>query len=121
LSTRNAGNRVGVKPVRVQPSKESEMADSSDGGGPWTAAPTRTPNDQSSHRPEGSAFNFSTGQDNESIPELLRELVQQGGHLAEQQTKLVQAEVRSAVGDLTGAVGAMAGAAVVAIAGSASC
>ena len=67
---------------------------------------------------ESGAFNFrDRGGDDESIPELLRRLADQGSHLAQQQTKLVEAEVRSSVADLKEAAGAMAGAGVVAIAG----
>jgi hypothetical protein len=65
---------------------------------------------------DGSAFKFRQ-QDDESIPQLLRRLADQGSHLAQQQGKLIEAEVRSSVGDLKEAVGAMAGAAVVGIAG----
>ncbi|MFN3388184.1 MAG: phage holin family protein [Allosphingosinicella sp.] len=57
------------------------------------------------------------GASDESIPELLRRLTDQGSHLAQQQAKLVEAEVRSSVNDLKEAAGAMAGAGVVAIAG----
>ena len=65
-----------------------------------------------------SAFNFSDrGGGDESIPDLLRRLADQGSHLAQQQAKLVEAEVRSSVNDLKEAAGAMAGAGVVAIAG----
>ena len=74
---------------------------------------------------ERSAFNFreresgtaARGGSDESIPELLRRLADQGSHLAQQQAKLVEAEVRSSVNDLKEAAGAMAGAAVVGIAG----
>jgi hypothetical protein len=64
-----------------------------------------------------SAFSFNGHQDRESIAELIGDLAQQGGHLAQQQQKLVQAEVRSAVRDLEESIAAMAGAAVVGIAG----
>lgn len=63
-----------------------------------------------------SAFKFRQ-QDDESIAELLRRLADQGSHLAQQQAKLIEAEVRSSFTDLKEAVGAMAGAAVVGIAG----
>lgn len=53
----------------------------------------------------------------QSLPDLLRELAHQGSHLAEQQTRLVEAEVRSAVTNLEESIGAMAGAGVVGIAG----
>jgi len=65
-----------------------------------------------------SPFNFRPAADGqESIPDLLRQLADQGSHLAQQQVSLVQAEVRESVNDLKLAVGAMAGAAVVGIAG----
>ena len=64
-----------------------------------------------------SAFNFSERGEDESIPELLRRLADQGSHLAQQQTKLVEAEVRASVSDIKEAAGAMAGAGVVGIAG----
>lgn len=102
--------------------------------------PTRDPTRSETARDEGddtivrrdppaaaegrSAFNFSAGESDgthrgsdESIPELLRRLADQGSHLAQQQAKLVEAEVRSSVNDLKEAAGAMAGAAVVGIAG----
>ena len=65
-----------------------------------------------------SPFNFrqADGQQ-ETIPELLRQLAEQGSHLAQQQVSLVQAEVRESVNDVKLAIGAMAGAAVVGIAG----
>lgn len=102
--------------------------------------PTRDPTRRETARDEGgdtivrrdlpaaaegrSAFNFSARESDgtqrgsdESIPELLRRLADQGSHLAQQQAKLVEAEVRSSVNDLKEAAGAMAGAAVVGIAG----
>ena len=57
----------------------------------------------------------SPGGDN--IVDLLRQLVGQGSHLAEQQLSLIKAEVRESTADVKTAVGAMAGAAVVGIAG----
>jgi Putative Actinobacterial Holin-X, holin superfamily III len=97
------------------------MGDSTRRDGRGAGARTRTPDDPMMRREESSAFSFdqrpdSGLQENQSIPELLRDLVGQGGHLAEQQTRLVQAEVRSAAKQMTAAVGAMAGAGVVAIA-----
>jgi hypothetical protein len=53
----------------------------------------------------------------ENLGDLVRQLTQQGSHLAEQQLNLVKAEVRESVGEVKTAVGAMAGAAVVGIAG----
>ena len=52
-----------------------------------------------------------------NLGELIRQLTHQGSHLAEQQLNLVNAEVRESVGEVKTAVGAMAGAAVVGIAG----
>jgi hypothetical protein len=57
----------------------------------------------------------SGGEDN--VVDLLKQLVGQGSHLAEQQLALIKAEVRESTNDLKTAVGAMAGAAVVGLAG----
>ena len=76
--------------------------------------------DEARLRGEGSAFNFrerQEGRDGESIPDLIRDLVHQGSHLADKQVELVQAEMRSAVGDLKESVGAIAAAAVLGIGG----
>lgn len=99
------------------------MGDSTRGDGPFAGARSRAPDVRPRDpRGEPSAFNFERSKmdspaDQESVAGLLRDLVHQGAHLAEQQTKLVQAEVRAAVTELTTAVAAMAGAGVVAIAG----
>lgn len=53
----------------------------------------------------------------ENLADLVRQLTHQGSHLAEQQLNLVKAEVRESVGEVKTAVGSMAGAAVVGIAG----
>ena len=53
----------------------------------------------------------------ENLTDLIRQLTHQGSHLAEQQLNLVKAEVRESVGEVKTAVGSMAGAAVVGIAG----
>lgn len=53
----------------------------------------------------------------DNIVDLVRQLAGQGSHLAEQQLSLVKAEIREATTDLKVAVGGMAGAAVVGIAG----
>jgi hypothetical protein len=53
----------------------------------------------------------------ENITDLIRQLTHQGSHLAEQQLNLVKAEVRESVAEVKTAVGSMAGAAVVGIAG----
>lgn len=49
--------------------------------------------------------------------ELLRQLTQQGAHLAQEQVHLMQAEVRETAADLKQVIAAMLGAAVVGIAG----
>jgi hypothetical protein len=59
----------------------------------------------------------STGGGDDNIVDLLRQLVGQGSHLAEQQLSLIKAEIRESTNDVKTAVGAMAGAAVVGIAG----
>ncbi|HET7604562.1 MAG TPA: phage holin family protein [Sphingomicrobium sp.] len=94
-------------------------------------AGTRAP-DEARLRGEGSAFNFNerqesrdserigdrhVGRESESVPDLIRDLVHQGSHLADKQVELVQAEMRSAVGDLKESTAAMAGAAVLGISG----
>lgn len=57
----------------------------------------------------------SSGGDN--VVDLLRELVGQGSHLADQQLKLIKAEVRESASDVKVAVGGMIGSAVVGISG----
>ena len=64
-----------------------------------------------------SAFGFDQSERRETIPDLIRQLTEQGAHLAQQQANLVQAEIRSGVSDMKAAGGAMAGAAVVGLAG----
>jgi len=53
----------------------------------------------------------------DNIVDLLRQLVGQGSHLAEQQLSLIKAEIRESTADMKMAVGGMVGAAVVGIAG----
>lgn len=53
----------------------------------------------------------------ENLTDLIRQLTHQGTHLAEQQLNLVKAEVRESANEVKTAVGSMAGAAVVGIAG----
>ena len=77
--------------------------------------PTRRPPGETGR--ERSAFDFREREGDESIAGLLRRLTDQGTHLAQQQAHLIQAEVRSSVNDLKEAIGAMAGAAVLGIAG----
>ena len=57
----------------------------------------------------------SGGGDN--VVDLLKQLAGQGSHLAEQQMALVKAEIRESTQELKTAAGAMAGAAVVGLAG----
>jgi hypothetical protein len=59
----------------------------------------------------------STTEEGDNIVDLLRQLVGQGSHLAEQQLSLVKAEIRESTNDLKAALGGMVGAAVVGIAG----
>ena len=53
----------------------------------------------------------------DNIVDLLRDLVGQGTHLADQQLSLIKAEVRESAADVKAAVGGLVGAAVVGIAG----
>ena len=55
--------------------------------------------------------------ESDNIVDLLRDLVHQGSHLAEQQLSLIKAEVRESTSDLKAAAGGLIGAAVVGIAG----
>ena len=64
-----------------------------------------------------SSARAPTPSSGDHIVDLLRELIGQGSHLAEQQLSLIKAEVRESTADLKVALGAMAGAAVVGIAG----
>jgi len=77
------------------------------------------PGDVEAREPRGdrSAFSFREPKDDESIGDLVRRLAEEGSHLAHQQVNLVETEVRSAVTDLKESAGAMAGAAVLGIAG----
>jgi len=64
-----------------------------------------------------SAFEFDNRRDDESIGDLVRQLIDQGTHLADKQAELVKAEVRDSVSDIKAAAGAMAGAAILGLAG----
>jgi hypothetical protein len=59
----------------------------------------------------------TTGASGENIVDLLKQLTGQGSHLAEQQLNLIKAEIRESAAEMKVAAGAMAGAAVVGIAG----
>lgn len=63
------------------------------------------------------ADSVGTAGGDEGIVTLLRQLTEQGSHLAQQQVDLMQTEVKSSIADLKLAIGSMAGAAVVGIAG----
>ena len=66
---------------------------------------------------ERSAFTFNQASGDEGVPELVRRLADQGSRLAQQQVQLVEAEIRSGIADLKASAGAMAGAAVLGLAG----
>ena len=53
----------------------------------------------------------------DNVVDLLRTLIGQGTHLADQQLQLIKAEVRESTGDIRSAVSGFAGAAVVGISG----
>ena len=95
------------------------MGDSTSRDGPMAGARMRAPDEtKSGGHGDSSAFHFTKSHhDEKGLPDLLRDLAHQGSHLAEQQTKLVEAEVRAATTDLKESLGAMAGAGVVGIAG----
>ncbi len=65
----------------------------------------------------GRASPAPTPAGGDNIVDLLRDLVGQGTHLADQQLSLIKAEVRESASDVKIAVGGMIGAAVVGIAG----
>lgn len=93
------------------------MGDSTIRDGQRAGASTRAPDERGpARRDQSSAFNFNPTRNEESLTGLVGELAHQGGHLAEQQARLVQAEVRSAITDLKESMAAMAGAAVLGIA-----
>ncbi|WP_118857468.1 phage holin family protein [Sphingomonas mesophila] len=55
--------------------------------------------------------------DDANVVDLLKQLAGQGSHLAEQQMALIKAEIRESTSEVKTAAGAMAGAAVVGLAG----
>ena len=63
-----------------------------------------------------SASRATAGRE-DNVVDLLKQLAGQGSHLAEQQLALIKAEVRESTADLKTAVTAMAGAAIVGLAG----
>jgi hypothetical protein len=65
----------------------------------------------------GSASSPNSASGSDNVVDLLRDLVGQGTHLADQQLSLIKAEVRESAADVKVAVAGMAGAAVVGIAG----
>ena len=76
----------------------------------------RVPPGGSSGAPTGIKPTSSSGE-GDNIVDLLRDLVHQGSHLAEQQLSLIKAEVRESTSDLKAAAGGLIGAAVVGISG----
>ena len=66
-------------------------------------------------RGETSTGSAVGGGDN--VVDLFKQLAGQGSHLAEQQLALIKAEIRESTAEIKAAVGAMAGAAVVGLAG----
>ena len=64
-------------------------------------------------RPPASA----SGAEGDNVVDLLKQLAGQGSTLAEQQLALIKAEIRESTTEIKAAVGAMAGAAVVGLAG----
>lgn len=70
------------------------------------------------HRPDPLRASPRAGSPGDENPvDLLRQLTRQGAHLAQEQVSLMQAEVREAASDVKVAIGALAGAAVVGLAG----
>lgn len=61
--------------------------------------------------------NTARAGDDSNVIDLVKQLTDQGAHLAQQQAALIQTEVQSSIDDLKMAIGGMAGAAVVGIAG----
>src|SRR3990170_2599128 len=68
-------------------------------------------------KPAKSAAAASGGSGGDNVVDLLKQLAGQGSHLAEQQLALIKAEIRESTAELKAAIGAMAGAAVVGLAG----
>ena len=83
--------------------------------------PFADPHEEHLIRPSATSAHVSSsagsagGDDN--IVDLLRQLVGQGSHLAEQQLSLIKAEIRESTQDVKTAIGAMAGAAIVGLSG----
>lgn len=92
------------------------MGDSTMRDSQRAAARTGAPDTGPARRDESSAFNFNSRRDDESLTGLVSDLARQGGHLAEQQSRLIQAEVGSAIGDLKESIAAFSGAAILGIA-----
>lgn len=67
--------------------------------------------------PTGRSSEIPLSSGDENIVGLLRDLVGQGTHLADQQLSLLKAEVRESAAEVKAAVGGLFGAAVVGIAG----
>ncbi len=78
---------------------------------PYTPVQTKEPHVIGRSKPPAAPA------DSDNIVDLLRGLVGQGTHLADQQLSLIKAEVRESATDVKLAVGGLVGAAVVGIAG----
>lgn len=78
---------------------------------------TNAPEPHVMSSPPRAAVKSGAAAGGDNVVDLLKQLAGQGAHLAEQQLALIKAEVRESTTDLKVAVGAMAGAAVVGIAG----
>ena len=68
-------------------------------------------------RPASQGRAAASDNGGENVVDLLKQLAGQGSHLAEQQLALIKAEIRESTAELKTAIGSMAGAAVVGLAG----
>jgi hypothetical protein len=94
------------------------MGDSTIRDGQAAGATTRAPGETGpGMRDESSAFNFKHRAKEQGLTGLVSELADEGSHLARQQVSLIEAEVRAATTEVKESIAAMAGAAVVGIAG----
>jgi uncharacterized membrane protein YqjE len=117
LRGRNVSNRPFPGPLVGADDQErrDRMSDTRSRKPPPAGGPTtRKPRQDAEGR---KAFGFSERGDDEDISSLLRRLADQGTHLAEQHAELVRAEISESVADVKQAAGAMAGAAILGLAG----
>jgi hypothetical protein len=68
-------------------------------------------------QPQQAASSARGEPGSENLVDLVRQLTQQGSHLAEQQLALIKAEIRESADDVKAGLGSMVGAAVFGIAG----